>query len=169
MATENIRPIVVGMDGSAGSIEALRWAVAYAQCCGAPVEALMSWQLPEVYAYTSREYEADARDRLRVAIEAALDPAERSLVTPRVAPGRAGHVLIEASKEAVLLVVGSHGHSDLVGRLLGSVSEHCVHNAQCPVVVVRHTTRPTGSPPPQGSGASTSAALQVEPGAASPA
>lgn len=137
MTTDRTKPIVVGMDGSAGSIEALRWAVAYAECSGALVEALMAWQLPEVYSYASRDYEAEARDRLQAAIDAALDPGQHALVTGRVAPGRAGHVLVEASKHALLVVVGSHGHSGAVGRLLGSVSEQCVYHAECPVVVVR--------------------------------
>jgi nucleotide-binding universal stress UspA family protein len=57
-------------------------------------------------------------------------------VTARVAPGRPGHVLVDASSSAQLLVVGSHGHGDLVGRLIGSVSQYCVTHARCPVVVV---------------------------------
>lgn len=83
--------------------------------------------------------EADARGDLQTAIEEALGPDQQSHVTSRVAPGRPGQVLVEASRHAQLLVVGSHGHGDLVGRLLGSVSEHCVYHAGCPVVVVRHT------------------------------
>lgn len=141
MPTDNTKPIVVGMDGSAGSIKALRWAVAYAECCGAPVEAHIAWQFPdfpEVYSDMPRDYEAEARDKLQAAIDEALDPKQRSLVTSKVSQGRPGHVLVEASKHALLLVVGSHGHSGVVGRLIGSVSEHCVYRAECPVVVVRH-------------------------------
>ena len=140
MTTAGTTPIVVGMDGSAGSIDALRWAVAYAECRGAPVEAHMAWQFPEVYSYMPRDYEAESRDTLKAAIEEALDPNRRSLVTGRVSPGRPGHVLVEASKHALLLVVGSHGHSGVIGRLIGSVSEHCVYRAECPVVVVRHAS-----------------------------
>ena len=138
MTTDSTKPIVVGMDGSAGSIEALRWAVAYAECRGAPVEAHIAWQFPEVYSYMPRDYEAEARDKLQAAIDEALDPNQHSLVTGKVTPGRPGHVLVEASKHALLLVVGSHGHSGAIGRLIGSVSEHCVYRAECPVVVVRH-------------------------------
>src|SRR4051794_34629250 len=46
-------------------------------------------------------------------------------------------VLIERSKEADLLVVGYRGHGGFVGMLLGSVSQHLVGHAECPVVVVR--------------------------------
>ena len=131
--------IVVGVDGSAGSQEALRWAVAQAELSGAAVRAIRAWQLPESYSAASRDYEADARRELQIAIEEALGPDQRSRVTTLEVAGRPGHVLVDASHHAQLLVVGSHGHGDLVGRLLGSVSEHCVHHASCPVVVVRHS------------------------------
>lgn len=129
---------VVGVDGSAGSQEALRWAVAQAELSGATVRAVMAWQLPEVYSMVSRDYEADARLELQTAIENALDPDQRSRVTSLVIPGRPGHVLVEASQHAQLLVVGSHGHGELIGKLIDSASAHCVYHAGCPVVVVRH-------------------------------
>lgn len=133
--------IVVCVDGSEGSQEALRWAVAQAELSGAAVQAVLAWQLPEVYSMASRDYEADARLELQTAIEHALSPDQRSGVSALVVAGRPGHVLVDASRHAQLLVVGSHGHGDLVGRLLGSVSEHCVYHAGCPVVVVRHSAR----------------------------
>jgi len=132
--------IVVGVDGSAGSQEALQWAIAQAELSGAAVEAVMAWQLPEVYSMVSRDYEADARRELQAAIEKALGPDQRSRVTSRVVAGRPGPVLVGESQHAQLLVVGSHGLGDLVGKLLGSVSEHCVYHAGCPVVVVRHAS-----------------------------
>ena len=130
--------IVVGMDGSAGSREALQWAVAHAELSGAAVQAVMAWQLPEVYSMASRDYEADARFELQTAIERALGPDQRSHVTSQVVAGRPGHVLVDASRNAQLLVVGSHGHGELIGKFIDSVSAHCVYHAGCPVVVVRH-------------------------------
>lgn len=130
------RLIVVGVDGSPGSRVALQWAVGHAELIGATVHAVMAWQLPETHSYTSRDTEADARVTLDTAIDAALGPDQRARVTARVAPGRPGHVLVDASSSAQLLVVGSHGHGDLVGRLIGSVSQYCVTHARCPVVVV---------------------------------
>ncbi|HEY8652167.1 MAG TPA: universal stress protein [Dermatophilaceae bacterium] len=130
--------IVVGMDGSAGSREALQWAVAQAELSGAAVQAVMAWHLPEVYAVVSRDYEADARLELQAAIEETLSPDQRSRVTGRVVPGHPGHVLVDASRHAQMLVVGSHGHGELIGKLIDSVSAHCVYHAECPVVVVRH-------------------------------
>jgi nucleotide-binding universal stress UspA family protein len=51
--------------------------------------------------------------------------------------GHPAQALIEASREADLLVVGSHGHGAFTGMLVGSVSIHCVTGAHCPVVVIR--------------------------------
>src|ERR1035437_4036718 len=131
--------IVVGVDGSVGSREALQWAVAQAELSGAAVQAVMAWRLPEAYAVVSRDYEADARHELQTAIEETLGPAQSSRVTSRVPPpGRPGHVLVDASRHARLLVVGSHGHGELIGKFVDSVSAHCVYHAECPVGVVRH-------------------------------
>jgi nucleotide-binding universal stress UspA family protein len=114
--------IVVGVDGSLGSRVALQWAIGHAELVGASVHAVMAWQLPETHSYTSRDTEADARAVLNAALDDALSPDQRPLATALVTPGRPGHVLVEASSGAQLLVVGSHGHGDLVERLFGSVS-----------------------------------------------
>ena len=54
-----------------------------------------------------------------------------------VIQGNAAQVLLDVARDADLLVVGSRGHGGFTGALLGSVSQHCVHHAPCPVVVVR--------------------------------
>ena len=130
--------IVVGIDGSGSSIEALRWAYRQAELTGAGLHAVMAWQLPEIYAYEPVDYEAQARGALEIALEQALGPNPSVPVISSVEPGRPASVLIEASRGAELLVVGSHGHGGFVGMLLGSVGQHCVSHAECPVVVVRH-------------------------------
>ena len=58
-------------------------------------------------------------------------------VTSRVVQGHPAPILVEASKGADLLVVGSRGHGEFVGMLIGSVSEYCATNAHCPVLVHR--------------------------------
>ena len=55
-----------------------------------------------------------------------------------VTEGYTAQILVEASAGADLLVVGSRGHGEFAGMLLGSVSEHCVAHAHCPVLVFRH-------------------------------
>jgi nucleotide-binding universal stress UspA family protein len=59
------------------------------------------------------------------------------LIEGEVVQGRAAPLLVEASKGADLLVVGSRGHGEFVGMLVGSVSGYCVTNAHCPVLVHR--------------------------------
>jgi len=54
-----------------------------------------------------------------------------------VVQGGAGQVLVDAAEGAELLVVGCRGHGGLAEALLGSVSQHCVHHAPCPVVIIR--------------------------------
>ena len=60
-------------------------------------------------------------------------------IDPRVVSGHPAPILVEASKGADLLVVGSRGHGEFVGMLIGSVSEYCATNAHCPVLVHRAT------------------------------
>ncbi|WP_317620853.1 universal stress protein [Streptomyces sp. CBMA123] len=59
-------------------------------------------------------------------------------IRTRVQEGGAAACLLDAARGAELLVVGSRGHGGFTGALLGSVGQHCVQHAPCPVVVVRH-------------------------------
>lgn len=128
--------IVVGIDGSQSSKHALRWAVRQAEQTGAELVALAAWHLPEMYGYVGRDYDVDAATMLQGVLKEVLDPPPPVTVRPRVVEGRAATVLIEASKDADLLVVGTRGHGGFEGMLLGSVSQHTVQHATCPVVVV---------------------------------
>lgn len=130
--------IVVGVDGSESSLEALRWAARQAELTNAELHAVMAWHLPEIYAYEPIDYEEKARHALETAVEQALGPNPSVPVISSVEPGSPASVLIDASRNAQLLVVGSHGHGGFAGMLLGSVGQHCVSHADCPVVVVRH-------------------------------
>lgn len=142
MERKDHRPlIVVGVDGSESSRYALRWAARQAECAGAEVSAVMAWRLPEIYAYEPRDYEAEARSALDVVVEETLGSDPGIPVVTRVVAGDAAPVLIDASRDAELLVVGSHGHGGFRGMMLGSVSQHCVSHAHCPVVVARRRER----------------------------
>jgi nucleotide-binding universal stress UspA family protein len=129
--------IVAGVDGSQCSLEALRWAARQSELTGAELLAVMAWSLPEIYSYTPRDFQGDARKALEDAIEQSLGQEPRAPVTAQVVEGHPARALIDASRDAQLLVIGSRGHGAFTGMLLGSVSQHCVSHAQCPVVVVR--------------------------------
>jgi nucleotide-binding universal stress UspA family protein len=143
-----IKLVVVGVDGSDHSRKALEWAYDEAAHHGASLTVVTTWHPPampmtppygslppEDYAsqprrdalallenFTSELVPKDPAVDIRTSIEEGKNPAK---------------VLIERSKEADLLVVGSRGHGGFAGMLLGSVSHHVVAHSACPVIVVR--------------------------------
>lgn len=138
MTQDTGRPVIVaGVDGSAQSKQALRWAARQAALTGAELRAVIAWHLPEAYGYTGRDYAADAAEILDKAVTGALGPDPGIPLVTQVIEGHPAAVLIEMCRDADLLVVGSHGRGAFEGMLLGSVSQHCVQHACCPVVVVR--------------------------------
>ena len=131
--------IVVGVDGSASSEEALRWAVRQSRLTGRPLDAVIAWDYPVNYGVAELEdldWKGDSADLLRKTITNALPEEDAALVRQRVVHGHAAKVLMDASADADLVVVGSRGHGGFTGMLLGSVSQHVVAHATCPVVVV---------------------------------
>jgi nucleotide-binding universal stress UspA family protein len=135
--------IVVGVDGSAHSEEALRWAVGQARLSGGTVEAVISWSIPVDFGLggagvlVSYDWEGVAAASLRDTVARALDPADADRVSQQVVMGHPATVLLDASVDADLLVVGSRGRGGFKGMLLGSTSQHVIARAACPVVVVR--------------------------------
>jgi nucleotide-binding universal stress UspA family protein len=133
--------IVVGVDGSAASLDAISWALRYAEVCGREVEAVTSWQYPGQYGSELYGVEQDWEAIAQKILDSALGNAASSgpvRVTRNVVQGHPAEVLTDASRGADLLVVGSRGHGGFTGMLLGSVSHHVTAHAHCPVVVVRH-------------------------------
>jgi nucleotide-binding universal stress UspA family protein len=139
--------VVAGVDGSPASVSALRWAIRQAGLTGAAVDAVIAWHYPVVvsggYGVAPMvtaggfDYQENAEKVLSGAINAACDPGSGVPVRARVVEGNAAQVLLDAADGADLLVVGSRGHGGFTEALLGSVSQHCVHHAGCPVVVIR--------------------------------
>ena len=137
--------IVVGIDHSDGAKAALRFALEEARIRQATLRAVHAWKFDYLGApgitgtLPPGEYEA-----LHCAAEAALDAtlkevanAEGVEVERRVVEGAPTAVLVEESRDADLLVVGSRGLGGFAQLLLGSVSQQCAHHAECPVVIVR--------------------------------
>jgi len=83
------------------------------------------------------EYEEEANQVLGAAIGRFADELAGIEVQRVVREGRAASGLVDESREAALLVVGSRGHGGFVGLLIGSVSNECAHHSACPVVIVR--------------------------------
>jgi nucleotide-binding universal stress UspA family protein len=139
--------IVVGVDHSAGAREALRFALAEARLRGASLRAIHAWPPPYTgagFGFTESAYRADELSELRSAAESALDltieeaipDAGEVEIERRVIEGAPAGVLVDQSRNAELLVVGSRGLGGFRGLLLGSVSQQCAHHAACPVVIV---------------------------------
>jgi nucleotide-binding universal stress UspA family protein len=138
------RRIVVGVDGSAPSKAALAWAARQARLTGATVEAVIAWQYPATYGYTmptapeiNYNYEEIAAKVIADTIAEFRGQDNQVEIISRVVEGNAAQALLDASAGAELLVVGSRGHGGFFEALLGSVGQHCVHHATCPVVIIR--------------------------------
>lgn len=135
--------IVVGVDGSDASKAALRWAVGQGQASGAVVEALAAWEQPvDWYGLVPRTDDktvaaAAVGERLEgiVAETVGADPGVEVRTT--VTQGNPAAVLVDAARDAQLLVVGNRGHGGFSEALLGSVSLRCAQHATVPVVVIR--------------------------------
>ena len=142
------RRYVVGVDGSAASVEALRWAVDEARAHGGgDIRAVLVWSLPYVGLATSmapepyalpetKLIEQEAQQRLTSSIEAFGDTSP-AVLRGEVIEGQPAGVLRELSHEADLVVVGSRGHGGFSALMLGSVSAQVVRHAHCSVVVIR--------------------------------
>jgi nucleotide-binding universal stress UspA family protein len=135
--------IVVGVDGSDGSVAALRWAVSEAALRGGVVEAVSAFHVPYVGAASvmplmldPEEFREAADVVLRKVVEQVDASALAEPVRRIVLEGPASTVLVEAGRGSSMLVVGARGHGGLAGMLLGSVSRQVTEHATVPVVVV---------------------------------
>jgi nucleotide-binding universal stress UspA family protein len=131
--------IVVGVDGSPSSVEALRWAAHQAFLTGDVVHAVTSWVWPAAYGYmpvVEFDWAENAGVILERALAEALGEVGSKEVGRHVVEGHPALALLDAAVGANLLVVGSRGHGGFSGMLLGSVSQHVVCHALCPVLVV---------------------------------
>jgi nucleotide-binding universal stress UspA family protein len=140
---EPARRVVVGVDGSPSSVAALEWAARQAELTGATLEAVTTWEWPRSYGVVltlPSEYDpaADARTVLEESLEEVTKRHPDLVIVRSVVEGPPAAALVDASQGAQILVVGSRGHSEISGILIGSVSDHCATSAHCPVLVYRH-------------------------------
>jgi nucleotide-binding universal stress UspA family protein len=138
--------IVVGVDGSPQSRQALRWAAQLARTFGAPTTVVTAWEYPTVYGVatpaTSWNPEVDMRqvqDEVVAGVFGDDPPRDLGRV---LQAGSTAHVLLRASENALMLVVGSRGHGGFAGLLLGSVSAAVAEHASCPVLIVHGDQAP---------------------------
>ena len=136
--------IVVGIDGSASSAEALRWAGREAKLHDATITVVTAYRFPVAFSGTGAAPDVaapDAQSEAQALQQSMLDDAADDLqgveVTREIAAGQPpGSALVTAAEGADILVVGAHGRGGVSGFTIGSVSHHCVGHATCPVVVV---------------------------------
>ncbi|NKX53333.1 universal stress protein [Arthrobacter mobilis] len=132
--------VVVGVDGSDSSIEALRLAALLAPALDAHVHALYCWHFPSIYeGYVPPDFEAyegAAGKALAEAVQKAFGSEPPQDLTTELVRGPAPEMLVRAGDDARMLVVGRRGHGGFRGLHLGSVSTACVAHAVCPVLVL---------------------------------
>ncbi|HEX5534667.1 MAG TPA: universal stress protein [Actinomycetales bacterium] len=142
-------PVVVGVDGSPGAEEALRFAARYALDTASPLEVVTSWSMPAGDSWAAQYWDSIAPEHeshpvIEAAEQVAAQSRERVLtehpelpVEMRVLQGGPAQVLAGLSSGARLVVVGARGRGGFASLLLGSVSRGVIHLAHCPVTVVR--------------------------------
>jgi nucleotide-binding universal stress UspA family protein len=140
--------IVVGVDESEGAAEALRWAVREADARDAVLTAALVWgwldqhHLDPGEPFDPKYHEADALAQLEQMVAKALLTGVPPGIRLKAISDLAGPGLVRAAADADLLVVGARGLGGFKGLLVGSVSQHCLHHAPCPVAVVRDQDDP---------------------------
>jgi len=138
--------IVVGIDGSEGSLVALRVAATEARVRAAVLEVVCAWHpssMGSIPAFGVGSPSAQSLDELRTALAETLTaeglgPDNGVAVEARVVTGHPAEALLDAAERATLVVVGTRGRGGFAGLVLGSVSHQVVTHARCPVMIVPH-------------------------------
>jgi nucleotide-binding universal stress UspA family protein len=138
--------IIVGIDGSEGADRALRWAADEADRRGragqpTSVQALTAWTFdpvdePESVAIRLPDPRQTAEETLAAAMARTRETQPTVAIAAEAVHGVTADVLVRASDDADLLVLGSHGHTRMYHAVLGSVTEACIRAATCPVLVI---------------------------------
>lgn len=139
--------IVVGVDGSAESKAALRWAGAMARRTGAIIDAVTVWSIPATFGWDSVglygvDWQGDAEKSVIATVDDVFGAERPAGLRTFTLEGDPAHKLIEHAAGAQLLVLGSRGRGGFAGLLLGSVSSKCAAHATCPVLIVHADDQP---------------------------
>ena len=134
--------IIVGVDGSPLADTALAFAIEEARLREAVLHVTYAYpaMASGLTGSTGNDYYQQVEEEAKTFLQGVLAkaPSTQGLDVQWLAvPGNPSEVLIEASREATLLVIGSRGVGGFMGLLMGSVSTQCVHYSHCPVLVVR--------------------------------
>ncbi len=138
------KKILLPFDGSTYSIHACNYALDLAKKYGAEVTVVHCYEwrgnMPEVPEALIRDLKANLKHEAEIVVKKAVGLLEKEGVMHRteVIAGSAGNVLakLAKSKEYDLIILGSHGHSDIAGLFLGSVTHKVLNTIYCPVLVV---------------------------------
>jgi nucleotide-binding universal stress UspA family protein len=142
--------IVVGVDGSESSIDALRWAAAQAKLTNCALRIVSTWQWPASFLFAPEwPLKADPNEQAKRALSEVIENVLGSdpgiEIQQFVFEGHPVPLLVDFAAKAELLVVGCRGRGTFKGMVLGSVSQHCLTHAKCPVVVMRHSLVPSAA------------------------
>lgn len=135
------RVIIVGVDGSESSKNALRWAARLAPSLNATIHAIIAWEYPIVFGLEGAipgiwRPEETAKEILNNSLDSVFGKDRPAGLLGSISQGHPTFVLLDASEGAEMLIVGSRGLGGFKGLLLGSVSSSCAEHAKCPVLVV---------------------------------
>ena len=138
--------VVVGVDGSNMSSQALVWGMKFAQAMDHQVVAVTGFAIPWTIfiapTYQPEDYARDAQEMLEKSVSVAREFVPGVAVEARLVQERPAQALVMAARGAELLIVGAHGHGALPDVHVGSVANACVNHAPCPVVVYRDPRGP---------------------------
>lgn len=140
-ASKSKHVIIVGIDGSDSSKNALRWAARLAPALSATIHAIVAWEYPIVFGLEGGvpgvwKPDETAKEILSNTLDAVFGKERPVGLRGSISQGHPTFVLLDASKGADMLIVGSRGLGGFSGLLLGSVSSTCAEHAECPVLVV---------------------------------
>ncbi|HVQ91827.1 MAG TPA: universal stress protein [Mycobacteriales bacterium] len=157
-AADPAGPVLLGVDGSPANDAAVGFAFEEAALRGVPLTAVHTWThpvsagcgdvLPPVY--DSADVQAEEARVVAEALAGWCGKYPDVVVHRELAHGGARKALIDATRRAQLVVVGTRGHGGFAGLLLGSVSQAVLHHAACPVAVVPHPPTAAEMPPDRG-------------------